>query len=207
MQLDPMLTGIVVIVAALIVIALVVWMAARRRKEHDLRDRTDRASHADSFQVRDLSKDQKERYAGEWERIETRFVERPTAAVMEADELMQEILRQKGYPVRAFDRLLEDIAVQQPELVDDFRASHEVIDSDKPSDLTTEQLRKAMLHYRNLYDRLVGPVPRETAARSDAEVPLATATKSDETDQVREPEPRRNSERERPLRDDRPRLR
>ncbi|MBW3670241.1 MAG: hypothetical protein KY432_01065 [Acidobacteria bacterium] len=200
MQLDPMLTGLIIIVAALVLITLILWMGARRRKGKLVRDR-EHDNRAESLQIHPLSSDQRARYASEWEGVEARFVERPTAAVMEADELMLEILRQKGYPIRSFDVLMDDLSIRNPELVDDFRASHEVIDSDKPLDMTTEELRKAMLHYRNIYDRLVGTVPRaETPSNRDTEIPIDTVR---ETDRHSRP----NSARDDTRGDDRPRLR
>ena len=209
MQYDPMLISVVVIVAALALFSLFLFMGVRRRKAHHLRDRfgteydrtveargrsaaekelEKRERMAQSIQIQPLTRDMREAYATDWEHLEARFVERPTTAVMEADELMQDILRKKGYPLRSFDELLSDLAIQQPELVDEFRAAHDIIDRDNPTELTTEELRQAMLHYRTIFDRLVGAVPRfkssvadTTAPARDTEIPIETV------DEVRRP--------------------
>jgi hypothetical protein len=64
------------------------------------------------------------------------------------------VMRERGYPVDDFDRRAADISVDHPEIVEKYRAAHDVNTSEQ-NDVSTEQQRDAFVHYRALFDRLL----------------------------------------------------
>ncbi|HUR80647.1 MAG TPA: hypothetical protein VM733_07765 [Thermoanaerobaculia bacterium] len=124
---------------------------SRKRAEQDLIERTEQVKKYDivPLQARD-----RERFRADWQKVETHFLERPTTAVVEADELIAEIMRTRGYPMGDFDRHAADLSVTHPRIVDHYRTGHKVI-TGTPGDASTEDLRQAMLHYRALFDELI----------------------------------------------------
>ncbi|HVS31508.1 MAG TPA: hypothetical protein VMS98_08630 [Thermoanaerobaculia bacterium] len=115
-----------------------------------------RAEDAKGIEIRPLSAADGERYRGEWAKIETRFVERPTTAVVEAEELISEIMRAQGYPIGDFEKHTAFLSVTHPRVVEHYRAGHQAIDSNRDGRSSTEELRQAMLHFRALITELAG---------------------------------------------------
>jgi hypothetical protein len=227
MRLDPTVTMILIIAAAAVVVALVGWAVARSRRSRELRERfgseydyatretgsraeaerelREREEHARNITIQPLSLDDRKRFETEWDAIEARFVERPTTAVLEADELIREVLRLRGFPIRNFDELVADLSVHQPDVVEDFRAAHSVLDRSDPGEISTEDLRQAMLHYRRLFAELVGQAPA-TRGATDREVPIEETREREAAPHRSSPEPgpASTTPRERPRRRDRP---
>jgi hypothetical protein len=102
-----------------------------------------------------------------WEEVQAAFVDNPAGAVGVADRLVTEVMRERGYPVDDFDRRAADISVDHPEIVDNYRAAHE-INSSEQDDVSTEQQRYAFVHYRALFEKLLGTTtddePQERSA-------------------------------------------
>lgn len=123
----------------------------RKRAEQDL---IDRAEQVKKYNIVPLQANDRERFRRDWQKVETHFLERPTTAVVEADELVADIMRTRGYPMGDFDRHAADLSVTHPRIVDHYRAGHNAI-SGAPGSASTEDLRQAMLHYRALFDELI----------------------------------------------------
>ena len=115
-----------------------------------------RASEVKQFDIRPLSASDRDRYRSDWQKIEARFVDRPTTAVVEADELVADVMLARGYPIADFEKHAEYLSVKHPRVVEHYRAGHAVIDSHGRGSASTEELRQAMLHYRVLFEDLVG---------------------------------------------------
>ena len=124
---------------------------SRKRAEQELLARADQVK---KYNIVPLSAGDSDRFRRDWQRVEQRFLERPTTAVVEADELVAEIMRVRGYPMGDFDRHAADLSVTHPTIVQQYRAGHNVI-TRAPGSTTTEDLRQAMLHYRALFDELI----------------------------------------------------
>ena len=122
---------------------------SRARAESEL---VARAEEAKSFDIRPLTAAERDRYRDDWRRIEARFVERPTTAVVEADELITDVMRTRGYPIAEFDKHASLLSVHHPRVVEHYRAGHAIIERDTRS---TEDLRQAVLHYRSLFEELL----------------------------------------------------
>lgn len=129
---------------------------SRRAGEAQLSEREKRHRELD---IRDLRSDERDRFATSWEGIQREFVDDPKRAVHDADVLVLDIMRTRGYPVGDhgddFERRAEDISVEHPEVVQRYRDAHAVRDATKSGDVETEQQRSAVTSYRSLIDALL----------------------------------------------------
>lgn len=129
------------------------------------------AQRRDSLPIRALDAASRERYRGRWAEIQADFVDRPGEAVEAADALVVDVMRERGYPVEDFESSSELVAADHPDVVQHYRSAHDALRRHRAeSDMaTTEELRRAMVHYRELVDILVedgaGPGSREGSAR------------------------------------------
>jgi hypothetical protein len=105
------------------------------------------------------------RFSQEWKVLQGRFVDNPRGALLEADQLVRELMLKRGYPMGDFDRRAADISVDHPAVVDHYRTAQEIAARDRRGEADTEDLRKAVVHYRALFDDLleVGEPGRERA--------------------------------------------
>ena len=102
-----------------------------------------------------LSAEARARYATEWHGVQERFVDAPAESVAEADVLVMQVMRERGYPVDDFERRAADVSVDHPDLVSHYRSGHEVADRSRAGQADTEELRQAVVHYRALFDALL----------------------------------------------------
>ena len=63
-------------------------------------------------------------------------------------------MRERGYPVEDFEQQAADVSVDHPDVVEHYRAAHAIHASDEQP--STEDLRQALVHYRALFDELLG---------------------------------------------------
>jgi len=127
----------------------------RRDRKEAVADLTDRAERRDQLDIRDLSSGARDRYSEAWTNVQTRFVDEPQAAVIEADGLIAQVMRERGYPVDDFDEQADMVSVDHPHVVENYRAGHAIYDRAKQGQANTEQLRQAFVHYRSLFEELL----------------------------------------------------
>jgi hypothetical protein len=126
----------------------------RREAEAELRERRQRR---DQFEVRELEPAARDRYADRWRTAQRRFVDEPAPAVGEADALVMEVMRDRGYPVAdEFDQRAADVSVDHPQVVEHYRAAHDISGRATAGEASTEDLRQAMVHFRALFVELLG---------------------------------------------------
>jgi hypothetical protein len=126
---------------------------SRRGAESELRERVRRH---DEFELRDLDRDERSRFLRAWEECQAHFVDAPQDAIGEADDLIRQAMRARGYPVDDFDQRAADLSVDHPSVVEHYRNAHQTAGRARSGEATTEELRRAMVHYRTLFDELVG---------------------------------------------------
>ncbi|HEY5960885.1 MAG TPA: hypothetical protein VIV60_30225 [Polyangiaceae bacterium] len=177
---DPKIIALAI--AAVLVVAALVWLYARRRRtttaelrqrfgpeyEHAVREHgsehraevqlADREKRVDKFKIRDLDPAERERFSGQWQALQSRFVDDPKAAVTDADALVSSLMQTRGYPVADFNQRAADVSVDHPRVVANYRSAHEIAERLAKGEANTEELRTAMMHYRSLFEDLVqGP--------------------------------------------------
>jgi FtsZ-interacting cell division protein ZipA len=127
----------------------------RREAEAELRERRQRR---ETFDVRPLDPADRDAYAERWHAAQRRFVDQPGPAVGEADALVMEVMRDRGYPVAEdFEQRAADVSVDHPQVVEHYRAANSISSRATAGEAGTEDLRQAMVHFRALFDDLLGP--------------------------------------------------
>jgi hypothetical protein len=137
---------------------------SRRHAEAGLKERTARV---ESLNIRPLAPGDRARFVESWRRVEARFVDGPGGAVTEADQLLGDVMSTRGYPVSDFEQRAADISVDHPLVLQNYRTAHEIALRQTRGLANTEDLRQAMIHYRTLFEELVGE-PALTHAKTAA---------------------------------------
>jgi hypothetical protein len=109
----------------------------------------------DKLDIRPLTPAALDGYVKRWRVVQTAFVDHPSSAVGEADILVTEVMRERGYPVDDFDQQAADISVDHPTVVENYRAAHDINLSQQKGEVDTEQQREAFVHYRALFAKLL----------------------------------------------------
>jgi hypothetical protein len=181
---------IIAIAVALVVIVLAGWSYARARRSTALKDQfgpeydrtvdsagsrrkaeqelAGREEAHDELDIRPLSEAARTRYLEDWQRAERRFVDDPELAAREADSIVRGVLDDKGYPDDDFDSRAAAVSVDHPTLVSRYRHGHDMVHGNgAKGDQRTENLRKAMVDFRAVFEQLVEPAvtPEPSAQR------------------------------------------
>lgn len=172
---EPLLIGVIVVAAA--AIGWVIWQQQRTRtlrtRYADEYDRTvselgrrrgeaelvRREARVRELNIIPLSPTEQVRYVAEWRRVQEQFVDDPRGAVARGHALVEEVLRGRGYPVADFDRQVADISVDHPRVAQNFRLAREIRLRQQRGSASTEDLRQAMVLYRELFEDLIEDEP------------------------------------------------
>ncbi|HKM68004.1 MAG TPA: hypothetical protein VJX70_12625 [Candidatus Acidoferrum sp.] len=125
---------------------------SRRQAESSLDKRAERV---DKLHIRPLAPGDRARFVESWARVQAHFVDGPGSAVTEADQLLGDVMSTKGYPMSDFEQRVADISVDHPLVLDSYRAAHQGALRHTRGEASTEDLRKAMLHFRTLFEELI----------------------------------------------------
>ena len=168
---------LILIITVVIAAILVLWFGYMSRKRAQLKarfgpeyDRTvkdvgnprkaealldARAKRVSRYSIRPLSPDEHQRFLAAWTDVQSRFVDDPAGAVADADVLVADLMEARGYPTSDFDHRAEDVSVDHPAVVPHYREAHEIAVRHARAGVATEDLRKAIVHYRALFDDLL----------------------------------------------------
>jgi hypothetical protein len=131
-----------------------------RDRRHARDDLADRLEEREQLDIHPLGPGVRERYIERWQETQARFVDAPQDALSQAETLLDQVMRERGYPVDDdFDRQADLISVDHPDLVENYRGAHSLrVQADRRT-ADTEAMRDAMLRYRSLFDELLAPEP------------------------------------------------
>jgi len=168
-------TWIWIVIAVAVV--LVVAAASSRRRRHHLQDRfgpeydrtvedadrrrsaerelREREARHDELDLRPLSEASRQRYTQQWQDMQSGFVDRPQVAVADADRLITDLMRERGYPVDDFDTRSDLVSVDHPDVVEHYRTAHGIAARTVEGRTTTEDLRQAVISYRALFEEML----------------------------------------------------
>jgi hypothetical protein len=139
----------------------------RRLKEHD------------SFQLRDVTDQARTRYREGWKDVQREFVDDPSAAVRDAEQLVSVFVTDRGYPAAHYDDRLAQLSVEHSNVLEHYRTAHAISVGNEAGRATTEELRQALVHYRELFTNLLGVDLGNEA--SPASAPLRNVTARSKT--------------------------
>ncbi|HZQ31534.1 MAG TPA: hypothetical protein VFB19_07345 [Mycobacterium sp.] len=109
----------------------------------------------DKLDIVALSPQAQEKYARQWQSVQAGFIDSPDGAVRDADRLVTEVMRERGYPVDDFERRAAEVSVEHPEVVQEYRSAHQVFEAQGSNGVGTDDQREAFVHYRALFERLL----------------------------------------------------
>jgi hypothetical protein len=177
--------------------AVVVWRNNRRRQREELarrfgpeyqrlmqehgsatlveRELEARAKRVKKLPIKPLSDGERRSFTEAWRQTQERFVDAPAIAVRSAHDLVQQVMRARGYPVDDFEQRVADLSVEHAGVVEHYRAAHALHESNRQGEGNTEELRQAMVHYRALFADLLGETPQEKPAPSSRRLDPAHA--------------------------------
>lgn len=124
----------------------------RAKAESELKAREKRVEH---LSITTLAPSEAARFSQAWNALQGRFVDNPKGVVAEADQLVRELMLARGYPMGDFERRSADISVDHPAMVETYRAAQAIAVRDQRGEANTEELRKAVVHFRALFDELL----------------------------------------------------
>ena len=168
---------VIAAVAVVVILAVAFWMMQSRRKSSRLRegfgpeyertvqdtgdkrkaerDLEARQKRVAALDIRPLKAEDQAKFSQQWTETQTKFVDSPSDAIVQADRLVVQVMQVRGYPVGDFDRRTEDISVDHPQVVPVYRTAHETAEKNARGEATTEDLRQAMVQYRVLFNELL----------------------------------------------------
>ena len=127
-------------------------LGSRTKAESELKAREKRVER---FTIIPLSPSEAARFSQAWADLQGRFVDNPKGVVIQADQLVRELMLKRGYPMADFEHRAADISVDYPAVVDHYRTAQAIAVRDQRGEADTEELRKAVVHYRALFDELL----------------------------------------------------
>ena len=188
---------LIAIVVGVLVLAVIGWLVWQRQRSEALRERygpeyartvnelgdTRRAEselirrqeRVAALDIRPMSAEMQNRFHQQWRAVQARFVDDPKGAVTDADALVEDAMRTRGYPVSDFDQRAADLSVHHPRVVENYRAARDIAHRHRRGEATTEDLRQAMVYYRGLFQDLLEDREHEAEPRREAAAPAASA--------------------------------
>ncbi|HSJ46362.1 MAG TPA: hypothetical protein VK923_16925 [Euzebyales bacterium] len=171
---------VIVIIVVLALVGIAAWAGLRTRRADGSRrlrerfgDEYDRAvAHAsdtseaerelerrierlERLQITELSTEDRDRYVAAWRDVQRRFVDEPEATLGEADRLITHAMRARGYPTEHFEQKVEDLSVEHADTLEAYREAHRIADRHEREGVSTDELRRAMQHYRTIFEAIV----------------------------------------------------
>jgi len=133
-----------------------------------------REKRVESLHLVPLAPPEAARFSQNWKALQSRFVDDPKGSVIEADRLVRELMEKRGYPVGDFERRAADISVDHPKVVENYRAAQAIALRAGRDAIDTEELRKAVVHYRVLFAELLEVTEAKQEVRPDKRVEVRT---------------------------------
>ena len=124
-----------------------------------------RAKRARAYRIRTLSERERNDFAVSWRNTQAHFVDDPRSALREADLLVCRLMEARGYPMADFDRRAEDLSVDHPSVIQNYRMAHKIALADADGKASTEDLRRAFVCHRALFAELLEDQPNNPSQR------------------------------------------
>jgi hypothetical protein len=181
----PTNTLLLAIVLVVLAAAAIAWLVIQKQRSENLKRRfgleydravkelgrskaeaelTKREQRVARLNIVPITAVEAARFSTAWSALQGRFVDNPKGVVAEADLLVRELMTKRGYPMGDFEVRAADISVSHPGVVTNYRAAQAIAVRDARGEADTEELRKAVVHYRTLFDELLGTVPVKLAS-------------------------------------------
>jgi hypothetical protein len=169
--------AVAVALALALAVVMVLWRNGPKKRDERLRERFGpeydvaveqygasraarvleaREQRVSKLPLRSLAPAERASFAQSWQLAQNEFVDAPHEAVRNAHELVQRTMHARGYPVDDFDQCVADLSVDYGDIVQHYRAAHALDQANRAGRANTEELRQALVHYRALFEELLG---------------------------------------------------
>ncbi len=128
-------------------------LGSEKKAETELNERREDVK---ALNIRPLSITERENYQADWASVQTKFVDEPGQAIVDADGLIMEVMQLRNYPMADFEQRAADVSVSCPALVSNYRAARVIAIENEKHLADTEDLRQALIYYRSLFEELLG---------------------------------------------------
>lgn len=169
---------LIIIIIAAVVIALIAVIVVQRERSRKLRRRfgpeydrlvmqehgrarraeailEERQKRIQKLRLRHLTPAECDQFTTEWRLIQEHFVDDPSRALTRAEALVSQALRTRGYPMTDYPQACDDISVEMPRAAAEYRSAREIVERDAHGNATTEELRRAMQMYREIFESAI----------------------------------------------------
>jgi hypothetical protein len=155
-------------------------LGSERKAQTELIARQKRAAKLD---IRPLTTEQRTRYTNAWTTVQEQFVDNPAESVKTASGLVERVMRDRGYPAGDSQQLIAALSVHHARKLEHYRRGEDIRTRSVATPATpakgaaaagntasatrtvsTEELREAILSYRELFKDLLtsdGRQPRQ----------------------------------------------
>ena len=123
-----------------------------RRAENELTARQKRVSQ---LHIHALAAEEGQHFAEEWQAVQMGFVDDPSIAVRDAEDLVGRVMDARGYPEGDFEQRFADVSVDHPTTLGQYRAAHEITLRHADGQASTEDLRQVMLSDHTMFTELL----------------------------------------------------
>jgi len=215
---------VLLVIVLVVVIGAAAWFVVQQAKRRRLRERfgpeydrriketddrrvaerelTELEKRHARFTLTPLSESARMRFVEQWTVVQEQFVDRPGEAVVEAENLVQAVMGERGYPAEGYEQQAADLSVEHATAVDYYRGGHEIRTRHEQAGVSTEELRQALVHYRKVFVSLVGadvederPEPADDRIdNTDRANRVDDAERVDQADRVDPADPRMTDE-------------
>jgi len=168
-------TTAVILIAVVAVVAIAAWFLYRQQRSKQLKAQfgpeyesavhkygskaedalVARQRRLEKLPIHSLPPDERDRFANQWHDVQSRFVDDPAGSIEAADQLVCDAMTARGYPMSEFEVRAEDLSVDHPQVVRNYRAAHAIRLRRDGGEASTEDLRQALVYYRDLFDELL----------------------------------------------------
>lgn len=172
------IVGLAIVVVAVIALLVAARIVGSRRRAHlqeqfgpeydrtveQARSRgaaeqqlTEREREHEELELRPLSTAARSRFTSEWQGVQQRFVDDPETAAAQAEQLVRRVMDERGYPADADPGQRADaMSVDHPDVVQRYRQGCDALATRSGgSEERTENLRRAMVDFRNVFETLL----------------------------------------------------
>ncbi|MBV9448347.1 MAG: hypothetical protein JO345_20880 [Streptosporangiaceae bacterium] len=126
-------------------------LGSNRKAEIELVARRRRAAKLD---IRPLTEEQQSAFTNDWTAVQERFVDAPAESVQDARAVVEQAMRERGYPSADPEEAVVALSVHNGRQLSHYRRSLDI--SGRIEAASTEELREAILGFREVLSGLLG---------------------------------------------------
>lgn len=131
---------------------------------------SERLSRHGDITTRPLPTQAREEYTARWAAVQEHFIDSPAKALGEADTLIGDLVRDRGFPDAKSGEHFDALSVHHARHLQGYRDTHEIAGRRGGDDGTsTEEMREALVRARAMFEELVRADTNRAPSNRDAD--------------------------------------